>query len=186
MVPIMSLWLPVLLSAVFVFLLSFVLHTILTYHFKDFNPVPDEDRVQDALRGFNIPPGEYIIPYAGSSKALNSPEFRQKVEKGPGVFMAIWPGGRPSMGKSLAQWFFFSILVGVFSAYIAGRALPPGAEYLSVFRFAGFTAFACYCVANWQDSIWFKRSWSRTLKGTIDGLLYGLLTGGTFGWLWPA
>jgi hypothetical protein len=75
--------------------------------------------------------------------------------------------------------------VGIFAAYIGGRALGPGASYLSVFRFVGFTAFACYCVAGWQDSIWFKRSWSRTFKNTIDGILYGLITAGTFGWLWP-
>ncbi len=185
MVPIMSLWLPILLSAVFVFLVSFVLHTVLTYHFKDFGQVPDEDKMMDALRGFKIPPGEYVIPYAGSPKALSSPEFLAKVEKGPGVFMTIWEGSRPSMGKSLAQWFLYSVIVGIFAAYIAGRALGPGAPYLTVFRFVGFTAFACYTVAQWQESIWFKRSWGRTLKGTIDGIVYGLLTAGTFGWLWP-
>lgn len=185
MVSIMSLWLPILVSSVFVFLISFVLHMVLTYHYKDFGQVPNEDKVMDALRGFNIPAGEYIVPFAGSTKAMNSPEFKQKVEKGPGVFMTIWEGGRPSMTKSLVQWFLFSVVVGIFAAYIAGRALAPGASYLSVFRFAGFTAFACYAVAGWQDSIWFKRSWSRTAKNTIDGLIYGLLTAGTFGWLWP-
>ncbi|HWP82780.1 MAG TPA: hypothetical protein VNN76_09005 [Bacteroidota bacterium] len=185
MVPILSLWLPILVSAVFVFLVSFVLHTVLTYHFKDFRQVPNEDKVMDALRGFNLEPGEYIIPYAGSTAAMKSPEFQAKVKKGPGAFMAIWAGGRPSMGKSLMQWFLFSIVVGIFAAYMAGRALGPGAPYLSVFRFAGFTAFACYCVAGWQDSIWFKRSWARTFRATVDGLIYGLLTGGTFGWLWP-
>ncbi len=185
MVPILYLWLPILLSAVFVFIASSIIHMVFTYHYKDFNKVPDEDKLMDALRGFKIPPGEYILPFAGSTKAMNSPEFKAKAEKGPGVFMAIWEGGRPSMGKSLAQWFVFSVIVGIFVAYITSRALEPGANYLSVFRFAGFTAFACYTVANWQDSIWFKRSWARTFRGTIDGLVYGLLTAGTFGWLWP-
>lgn len=185
MVPIMSLWLPILLSSVFVFLLSFVLHTVLTYHYKDFNRTPDEDKAMDALRGLNLPAGEYIIPHADSPAALKSPEFNAKVEKGPGAFIAIWGGGRPSMAKSLIQWFVFSIVAGIFAAYIGGRALGPGASYLAVFRFVGFTAFACYCVAGWQDSIWFKRSWSRTIKNTIDGILYGLITAGTFGWLWP-
>ena len=46
-------------------------------------------------------------------------------------------------------------------------------------------AFACYAIAGWQDSIWFKRSWSTTLKNTFDGLIYALVTAGTFGWLWP-
>jgi len=185
MVTIPSLWLPILLSSVFVFLVSFVIHAVLTYHYSDFKKLPDEDKAMDLLRGLNIPPGEYMAPHAGSLSNMKSPEFQAKVEKGPGFTLTIWGGGRPSMGKSLALWFLFSLIVGVFAAYIAGRALGPGAPYLSVFRFAGFTAFACYCVAGWQDSIWFKRSWSRTFKNTIDGLIYGLITAGTFGWLWP-
>ncbi len=67
----------------------------------------------------------------------------------------------------------------------AGRALPPGAHYLAVFRFAGATAFIGYSLALWQDSIWYKKQLSTTLRNTFDGLVYGLLTGGTFGWLWP-
>jgi hypothetical protein len=76
-------------------------------------------------------------------------------------------------------------VVGVFAAYVAGRALPEGAHYLAVFRFAGVTGFVAYALAGWQESIWYKRPWSVTLKNTFDGLLYGLVTAGTFGWLWP-
>ena len=185
MTPILSLWLPILLSSVFVFLISFVLHTVLTYHFKDFQRLPDEDKTMDALRSLNVPGGEYMAPHVSSPSDLKSPDHIARMEKGPGFMLTIWPGGRPSMVTSLLQWFVFSLIVGVFTAYISGRALDPGAPYLSVFRFAGFTAFACYCVAGWQDSIWFKRSWSRTFKNTVDGLIYGLITAGTFGWLWP-
>lgn len=185
MVAIPSLWLPILLSSVFIFLVSFVIHTVLTYHYSDFKKLPDEDRTMDLLRGLSIPAGEYMAPHAGSPSNMRSPEFQAKVDKGPGFALTLWGSGRPSMGKSLALWFVFSLVIGVFAAYMAGRALGPGAPYLSVFRFAGFTAFACYCVAGWQESIWFQRSWARTFKNTIDGLIYGLVTGGTFGWLWP-
>jgi hypothetical protein len=89
------------------------------------------------------------------------------------------------MGGSLAQWFMYSIVIGIFAAYVAGRALQPGAPYLSVFRFAGVTAFAAYAIGGWHESIWYKRSWTATLKNTFDGLLYALVTAGTFGWLWP-
>lgn len=37
-----------------------------------------------------------------------------------------------------------------------------------------------------QNSIWYKRKWSSTLKSMADGLVYALVTAGTFGWLWPA
>lgn len=89
------------------------------------------------------------------------------------------------MAGNLVLWFVYCVVVGVFAAYIAGRAQPAGAHYLSVFRFAGCTAFVGYSLALWQNVIWYKRSWKATLKSTLDGLIYGLLTGGTFGWLWP-
>ena len=73
----------------------------------------------------------------------------------------------------------------VLAAYIAGRALGPGAEYLHVFRFTGATAFMCYTVAGWQASIWYRRPWATTLKNTFDGFIYACLTAGAFGWLWP-
>ncbi len=185
MVSIPTLWLPILLSAVFVFIASSIIHTVLTYHYKDFKKVPDEDKLMDVLRGFNIPPGEYAVPYSGSPKEMNSPEYKEKTKKGPVLLMNVWETGDPALGKSLVQWFIFTVIVGIFAAYVAGRALGPGAEYLAVFRFAGVTAFACYTLASWPESIWFKRSWGRTVKGTIDGLIYALLTAGTFAWLWP-
>ena len=90
-----------------------------------------------------------------------------------------------AMGSRFAQWFGYLIVVGVFAGYIAGRALPRGAHYLAVFRFAGCTAFVAYGLALWQNSIWYSRSWATTMRSTIDALIYGLLTAGVFGWLWP-
>ncbi|MBK5099374.1 MAG: hypothetical protein JJE01_16455, partial [Gemmatimonadetes bacterium] len=89
------------------------------------------------------------------------------------------------MGGSLAMWFGYAIIVGIFSAYVAGRALAPGAHYLSVFRFAGVVAFAGYGLALLQNSIWYKWKWSATLASVGDALIYALVTAGTFGWLWP-
>lgn len=139
----------------------------------------------DALRKFNIPPGEYVMPRAGTMKDMSTPEFIEKAERGPVALMTVMPSGPPAMGASLVQWFVYCVVVGVFAAYIAGRALGPGAEYLDVFRFAGTTAFAGYALALWQNSIWYKRAWSTTLKSTVDGLVYALVTAGTLGWLWP-
>jgi hypothetical protein len=77
------------------------------------------------------------------------------------------------------------VLVSVFAAYVAGRALAPGAHYLGVFRFAGAVAFAGYSLGILQFSIWYRRNWGTTMKSVFDGLIYALLTAGTFGWLWP-
>ncbi|MCP4634538.1 MAG: hypothetical protein GY855_16540, partial [candidate division Zixibacteria bacterium] len=185
MVAICSLWIPILLSAVIVFIVSSIIHMLFTYHRTDFTKIPAEDEVSEALRKFNIPPGDYVIPYAGSMKAMKSPEFVEKTNKGPCAFMTVLKNGQQGMAGSLIQWFVYSVIVSYFSAYIASRALAPGAEYLSVFRFVGATAFIGYSLALLQNSIWYKRKWSSTFKSMFDGLIYALFTAGTFGWLWP-
>ncbi|HYQ88010.1 MAG TPA: hypothetical protein VEU09_00105 [Candidatus Binatia bacterium] len=184
MTSIPSLWLPILLSSVLVFLASWLLHMLLPHHRSDFARVPAEDEVQDALRRFNIPPGDYMIPSACGPGGMKNPEFLAKLKKGPVVIMTVCGPGM-NMGTSLAKWFGYLLVVGVLAAYVAGRALPVGSPYLEVFRFVGCTAFIAYTVALWQDSIWYHRKWSTTIKNTIDGLIYGLLTAGVFGWLWP-
>lgn len=185
MVPILSLWLPILVSAVFVFIMSSLVHMVFKYHANDLKKLPNEEAALDALRKLNIPDGEYAFPKPADMKEYSTPEYQEKVKKGPNGMMTIWGGVTPSMNKELALWFVYTVVVGVFAAYVAGRALEPGAHYLSVFRFAGVTAFACYAMAEAQRSIWFRQSWSNTCKAMFDGLVYALLTGGTFGWLWP-
>ena len=185
MVPALSLWLPVVLSAVIVFVVSSIIHMVLPYHKSDFKKLPSEDEVMDALRPFNIPPGDYVVPSPGSSQEMKDPAFINKMEKGPVAFMSVLENKAPSMTTSLIQWFVYCLLVGFFAAYVSGRALGPGAHYLAVFRFVGATAFIGYAVGLWQNSIWYKRAWSTTLKSTFDGFIYALFTAGTFGWLWP-
>ena len=63
--------------------------------------------------------------------------------------------------------------------------LPIGTSYLRVFQIVGTTAFLGYAGALVQQSIWYGRSWSMTIRTMLDGLLYALLTAGVFGWLWP-
>lgn len=185
MVPLSALLMPILLSAVIVFAASFVMHMILTYHRADYGKLPNEDKVLAALRPFKIPPGDYLFPHATSMAAMKDPAFMEKMNSGPVAFMTVRPNGPPAMGSNLVQWFLFSILVSVFAAYLTGHALGPDANYLAVFRFVGTTAFASYSLAQLQNSIWMGKAWGTTLRAVADGLVYALLTAGTFGWLWP-
>jgi len=185
MIPLVSLWVPVLLSAVVVFILSALIHMVLHYHDSDMRKLPDEDAVADALRSVDVRPGVYGLPHAGGMAERKSPEFIAKIEKGPLAIITLARGGTMAMGANLAQWFIYCIFVSICAAYIASRAVPPGAEYLTVFRFSGATAFFCYGVGTWQESIWFRRPLSTSVKNTIDALVFGLFTGGVFGWLWP-
>jgi len=179
------LWLPILLSAVFVFVASSVIHMLSPWHKSDYPKMPHEDKAMEALRPLAIPPGDYMVPRPASRGDLRSPEFLEKLNQGPVMVLTVMPNGMMSMGRNLALWFVYLLVVGVFAGYIAGRALPPGSIYLHVFRFAGAVAFVGYSLALWQMSIWYRRSWITTIKATIDGLIYALLTAGTFGWLWP-
>jgi hypothetical protein len=185
MVPVPSLLVPILLSAVIVFVVSSLIHMVLGYHAGDWKRLPKEDEVQAALRPFNLAPGDYMLPCPGSRAALKDPAHLDRMTKGPVVVMTVFPSGPPAMGTSLVLWFLYAVLVGVFAAYIAGRALGPGAHYLQVFRFVGTAAFMGYSFALLQNSIWYRRNWGATARSSFDGFVYALLTAGTFGWLWP-
>ena len=186
MVSLASLWLPILLSSALVFVASFVVHMVLTYHRSDIARLPGEDDIRAAFQKSSVAPGDYMTPYAGSPEGMKSPEFIEKVTKGPVAIVTVMQsGGPPSINKNLAQWLVYCIVVSVFAAYVTSRAVPAGAPYLSAFRMAATTAFVGYALAQWQNSIWGGRKWSTTIKNTFDGLVYGLLTGGAFGWLWP-
>jgi hypothetical protein len=185
MVSLLSLGLPILLSSVLVFIASSVIHMMTPLHRGDLRRVPEEDRVQDAMRGFGIAPGDYAIPCPESMEHMRTKEFVDKVHKGPVVYMTIAPNTPVSMGRNLTLWFVYSVVISIFAAYVTSRALGRGADYLAVFRFAGTTAFIAYAMALPQQSIWYSKSWGTTIKTMFDGLVYGLLTAGTFGWLWP-
>ena len=185
MVSVLSLWLPVLLSAVFVFIASSLAHMVLTYHQADVGQIPDEAKVMDALRPFKIPPGDYVTPCAADMKQMGTPEFIEKTKQGPVAFLTVLPNGPMAIGRSLGMWFGYSLLVGAIAGYTAGLTLGPDADYRVVFRIVSTVAFAGYSLAVLQNTIWWYRSWGFTLRTMFDGLIYALLTGGTFGWLWP-
>lgn len=185
MIPIVSLWIPIVLSAVIVFIASSIMHMVLKYHKSDFKKLPNEEAVAEALRKDAPAPGAYFIPHVSGMSELKSPAVIEKFNKGPVGIFTIRPNGPPAMGKNLVQWFLFTILMGVFVAYLGGRFLPAGTHYLTVFRFAGTLAFMGYGVGQIMESIWEGRPWSTTIKLMIDGLIYASLTAGTFGWLWP-
>ena len=185
MVPLSSLLLPTLVSAVIVFVASSIIHMVLPFHRKDMLKLAKEDELLDALRRLDIPAGDYCAPHPGSPEGMKQPEFQDKMKKGPVVLMTVAPGAPMSMTGNLVNWFLYSIVISLFAGYVASRAVPVGAPYLQVFRFVGATAFLGYAGALWQMAIWYRRGLGTTIRSTIDGLLYAALTAGTFGWLWP-
>jgi hypothetical protein len=184
MVYLTALWLPILLSAVIVFVASSIMHMLLPYHRSDYQKLPDEDNVLAAMRAAGLKQGLYIFPYC-THKEMGSPAAIEKFEQGPVGMMSVRSNGPVAMPKFLGMWFVFCLIVGFFVAYITGRTVAPGAPYLAVFRVAGTAAFLAYGVGNLSNGIWKGEPWSVVIKEVIDGLVYGLLAAGTFGWLWP-
>jgi hypothetical protein len=180
-----ALWLPILVSSVLVFLASSLIHMALPWHKSDYPPYPREQDVLDALRPVALPPGDYMMPRPASMAEMKSPAFLERMNRGPVVLMTVFPNGPAPMGGTFVRWFLYLIVVGAVAAYVAGTALPPGAPTGQVFRLLFGTAFAAYALALWQLSIWYRRAWSITVKGTVDAAIYAAITAGTFVWLWP-
>jgi len=179
-----ALWLPIVLSAVIVFVASSVMHVVLKYHQSDCHQIPDEEKFLALLRPANLKRGLYIFPYI-MPKDMKSPAAVEKYKQGPVGYMTVVPSGPPAMPKFLIQWFVYCLIIGFFVAYLAAHTVAFGANYLMVFRVVGTAAFLAYGLGHLANGIWKGQTWASTMKEVVDGLIYGLLTAGTFGWLWP-
>src|SRR5262245_31572160 len=167
-----ALWLPILVSAVLVFIASSVIHMFMPWHKTDYLKMPGEDKAIDALRPLAIPPGDYMVPHCSGMEERKSPEFAEKMKKGPIMIVTVHPNGIPGMGKYMVQWFIFCLVAALLSAYVASSALSAGTPYLRVFHVVAGAAFMGYALAAWPISIWYGRKWSTTLKSTFDALIY--------------
>jgi hypothetical protein len=185
MVTLPALWLPILASAVAVFIASSVIHMALRYHNTDFHPLPDEPAARRALAALKLAPGDYAMPYCTTMKEAAGPDFTARRNEGPVLLMTVMKPGPMVMTGALVKWFAFLLVVGVFTAYVARLALPAGADYLQVHRVTGAAAFMAYGLGDAPQSIWHGRSGKVLAKNLADALVYGLVTGGVFGWLWP-
>ena len=177
-----GLWLPTLVSAVAVFLLSFVLHTLLPWHHGDYKTVPGEAQLMDAVRPLDIPPGDYIVPRPSGRAEMQSPEFAEKVRRGPVLVLTVLPSGQVSLARNLIWWFVYLLIVAAIAGHIAQR-VGGGTGYL-IFHTVALSAFLGYAAALWQMTVWYHRSWATTLRSTIDGAIYAVVTGLIFAWMW--
>ena len=186
MVALTSLWLPIVLATVLIMFASFLMNTVMPHHKSDYRPIPDEGRVLDALRALDLAPGQYVFPRAMTPEGMKEEGAMERMKGSPVGFLLMMESGPPNMAKALTYHFLFVLAVSFSVAYVASRTLAPGAEYLAVFRIVGTVAFLAYSAGEIPHAIWMGRPWGSTWKFVIDGFIYGLLTAGVFGWLWPA
>jgi hypothetical protein len=180
-----ELWLPILLSVIAVFIVSSVIHMLSPWHKDDYPRLENEEGVLDALRPLAIPPGDYMMPRPRSRAELTAPEFVERVRRGPVLIMTMLPNGPMAMGRSLAGWFVYIVVVVLFAALEAVLTLRRGAHGHDVFHVVALVALAGFTLALWQMHIWYRRSLATTMKATVDGAIYAALAGLAFAWLWP-
>jgi len=185
MVSLAQLWIPILLSAVAVFAASSLIHMVVKWHASDYRTLSNEDEVRAAIRKGSPTPGQYVMPHCSDMKDMGKPEVQEKYKEGPVGFLVLIPNGAPAMGPALGKWFVYTALVAFMAAYLASRTLAPGTHYLQVFRVVGAVSFLAYGFGSIQMGIWMGKPWSSVIKDLADALIYGLVSAGVFGWLWP-
>lgn len=186
MIELSQLWLPIVLTGVAVFFISFLMWMVLPHHRQDWPPLPDEDQAMDVLRGMGVGGGQYSFPHCSSPAQMKDPVWMEKYNRGPKGFLILKPDGPESMGKSMGVSFVFNLITAVLVAYVAAFSLPAGAEGALVLRFVWTVAFLANSFGLVWGAIWFGRTWSSTLKEMFDGLVYSFATALLFMAFWPA
>lgn len=179
-----SLWLPILLSGIAVFFVSSLIWAVIQYHNSDWQKIPDEESTRNALRGLGV--GQYSVPYAADNAAKASEDWQSRYKEGPIAMISVLPHGTLSMNRQLSRWFVYCIVISLLVAYVAGTALSAGADYMKVFQVTSTTTILAHGGGAGMNMIWFGATPRRTAKDVLDAIIYGLVTAGFFGWLWPA
>ena len=181
-----QLWLPIVVSGIVVFFMSALVWTVMPHHKKDWQGLPNEDAILAAMRASSPAPGQYAVPFMSDPKLREDPAMKERIAKGPNGYLTVIPTGMPAMGPMMAKSLAYNLVVTTLVAYVAWHALQGSVpDYLSVFRIVGTTAMMSYILAMVPESIWFGRPWRTLGMQAIDGIAYGLVTAGIFGWLWP-
>jgi hypothetical protein len=182
MTALVHVWLPVVVSAIALFFASFLAWAVLPHHKPDFRKWPDEERLLAFLRDSRAEPGQYVFPMMGHGRPDS--EATRRYAEGPWGLITLWPGA-PGLAANMAKTVALFLVVNVVIAYVAAQALPPGAGFSEVFRFVAPVAVLTYTAGGVLNEIWFTKPLRAKLMDALDGLVYGLINGALFGWLWP-
>jgi hypothetical protein len=182
----LSLWLPILLSAVVVFIISSLIHMVVKWHASDYGTVANEDAIRAAINAGQPAPGRYVIPHCGDMKDMASEAMVKKYTEGPVMHFTILPNGAPKMGRYLGQWFLWSLVIAVVAAYLAARVCGLDHTHAhTAAKLVGALTFIAHGFGTVTESIWSGRPWSSSVKYLLDAALYAVGSWGVFLWLWP-
>lgn len=181
-----DLWMPILLGTLLAWIASAAIHLALKYHNSDYKQLANEDEVAEAIRRGSPSPGLHSMPFCKDMSQMGEPEMQAKFTSGPVAFVTIFPTGMPKMGKLIGQQILYFLFGCVLIGACAAQVFPPGAAPMAVFQLIAPVAFLAFGWGVVPFAIWYGHAWSTTAKYLLDALIYGLVVGGCFAWLWPA
>lgn len=192
------LWLPIVASAAAVWFASFLAWMLVGHHKKDWQEVPSEQEFIETIRRMGIPPGNYGFPEFRKCEGMSKEQKKAKweeMQKSPMGLLRVW--GPISMGRNMLLTLLVYLAVSVLVGYLGWNALPHGGAavgglsesarpgFAKVMQVLGTAGILAYCFASLPNDIWFQKSRRQVLTNLIDGVVFGLIIGAVFGWLWP-
>ena len=185
MITLTELWIPILASAVTVFVASSAIHMVVKWHNSDYRKLPNEDEVRAAIRKASPAPGQYVVPHCIGPQEMRAPENLRKFTEGPVGMLTLRANSIPNMASSLGLWFLLTLVIATVAGYLASRALPAGASFIHVFRVVATVSFLAYAGGSVQSGIWMGKPWASVAKDLADSLIYASFSAAVFGWAWP-
>jgi len=182
-----ALWMPIIASAVAVFIVSAIFWMALPHHKPDVQTMDNGEGFRKAIKDLGVAPGNYMFPNC-DHKDMKSPEFQAVWKEGPWGHLRLLPAA-PNMGKSLLGTFITFLLISVFVGYLAsmmfsGAAADPSAKM--VFRFCGAAAVLGHVFGGLPHAFFFGKPARFMITDAVDAIVYGIVTGAVFALLWPA
>lgn len=176
-----ELWLPIVLSAVALFFVSFLSWMVLGLHLKDWRNPPDEAKLTQAIIDCGLERGaSYMLPGCGDPARMKDPAFQKRLADGPNGIITVFE--KNDMGRNLVLTFLYFAVTSFCLAYLGEIGLPRGTSFLTVFRFFTAAGLLTHLAAMVPQAVWFK---NRIVGHTIEAITYALVLGGIFGAMWP-
>lgn len=180
-----QLWLPILATAVFIFIASSLIHMVFKWHNSDYQKLGNEDEVRAAIRAGSPAPGQYVLPHCVDMKDMADPAMIKKFTDGPVAFITVRPSAAPAIGGALVNWFIFTLVIAIVAATVAVDAFGIKGDSRSVAQLIGVVSFLAYAAGSFQMAIWMGKPWGSVGKDVLDAVIYAVVSGVTFLWLWP-
>lgn len=180
-----ALWLPILASAIGIFVLSSLIHMLLKWHAPEYRALPNEEAVRAAIRTGHPAPGQYVLPHCADMKEMASEAMLRKYGEGPVGYLTLAANGAPDIGRALALWFLLSLVIAAIAGYATARIVGlDGHAHAAAHNVFVITGLA-YGIGAVHDAIWKSRPWRSALFYGLDALLYAAVSAAAFLWLWP-